>query len=80
MPYERNPTNLPQNRPIEDLWGTLTDLVYKDDWTAKSLQQLRYRIITCLKKLGIEFVGRSFAGILRKLRLVYEKGALAACH
>jgi hypothetical protein len=48
---ERNPTNLPQCRPIEDFFGYLSSLVYANGWKAKDVNQLKNRIKYCLKKL-----------------------------
>ncbi len=41
---KRNPTNVPQCRPIEDFWGTLSSLVYAKGWEAENVQQLKKRI------------------------------------
>lgn len=80
VPKEHNPTNLPQCRPIEDLWGALATLVYENGWEAKNLQQLKRRVKFCFKKLDQDAVRRSCASIRKKLRLVYEKGPFAAVH
>ena len=71
MPKWRNPTNLPQCRPIEDLWGTLTGLVYEGGWTAKIFQKLKNRITRCVKKIDSDGVQRSFSSIREKMRAVY---------
>lgn len=39
-----NPPNVPQGRPIEDFWGALAQLVYEQNWDAKTLKQLERRI------------------------------------
>ncbi len=36
-----NPTNLPQCSPIEDFFGQLSSIVYKDGWTAKNVEELK---------------------------------------
>ena len=41
--YE-NPANLPECRPIEQFWAILKEKVYKRNWRAKNLDQLRKRI------------------------------------
>lgn len=46
----RNPPNVPQNRPIEDLFGYLSSIVYRKGWRAESTQQLMRRIKYCIKK------------------------------
>lgn len=75
-----NPTNLPQCRPIEDLWGYLVDLVYEGGWRANSLDQLRRRVRASIRKLDQESVRASFSSIRRKLRQVYEKGPYSVVH
>ena len=80
VPYERNPTNLPQCRPIEDLWGYLVDLVYEGGWRAENLKQLRRRVNHCIKKVKIESVLASCASIRKNLRLVYQHGPYARVH
>ena len=44
MPKSENPLNTPEIRCIEDFWGLI-----KDDWEAENLDQLRTRILYCLK-------------------------------
>jgi hypothetical protein len=80
VPKIYNPTNLPQCRPVEDLWGMLVDLVYEGGWAAKTVPQLIRRIKKCVKKLDLDAVKRSFSPIRRKLALVYRKGPYAAVH
>lgn len=80
VPKERNPTNLPQCRPIEDIWGTLTDLVYEGGWRAKTMQQLKYRITQCIKKLDPLAVKRAFDGIRASLGRVYREGPMHEAH
>lgn len=80
VPKFYNPTNLPQCRPIEDLWGQLSTLVYQGGWQAKTLRQLKYRIGQSVKKLNLLSVQRSFTNIRGKLRVVYRKGPFSAVH
>ncbi len=80
VPKEHNPTNLPMCRPIEDLWGYLVDLVYEGGWRAETLDQLRRRVKSCIKKLDGEAVRASFSSIRQKLRKVYEDGPYAVVH
>lgn len=77
---KRNPTNVPQCRPIEDFRGILSGLVYSGGWTAKTMQQLKYRITTCLKNVDGNVVRSMFQGIRTKLRLVSRNGPIAANH
>ena len=37
-----NPANLPEARPIEDLWSILKGKVYENGWEAKSLHQINH--------------------------------------
>lgn len=80
VPKERNPTNLPQCRPIEDLWGWLDNCVYANGWKAENLKQLKRRVKFCIKKLDQNSVRRAFLSIRRNLRKVYTDGPFAAVH
>ncbi|CAF4550535.1 unnamed protein product [Rotaria socialis] len=44
VPKEKNPPNVPQVRPIEDLWGILKQMVYAQNYEAKNFDQLASRI------------------------------------
>lgn len=68
VPKERNPTNLPQCRPIEDFFGSLSALVYKNNWRAKDTKQLTTRIRNCIRKMDVSAVQRSCESIATKLR------------
>ena len=41
---EDNYPNVPECRPVEHFWGILKGFVYKNNWQAKDLNQLRSRI------------------------------------
>ena len=43
--------NVPEIRPIENFWSILKGMVYKNNWRAKTLHQLRLRISKCLREL-----------------------------
>ena len=45
---EGNPSNLPQQRPIEDFWGAGEAKVYRGGWEARSDEQLMCRIRTII--------------------------------
>ena len=68
VPQERNPTNLPQCRPIEDFFGALSTLVYKNNWRAKDTKQLTTRTRNCIRKMYNSAVQRSCESIATKLR------------
>lgn len=55
-----NPPNLPECRPIENLWSILKGEVYKNNWKAKTLQELQAKISKCLKKLDRNLVNQLF--------------------
>lgn len=68
---EDNPANLPETRPIEDFWGYLKGLVYKNGWNAKNVDALTNRIKYCLKKVdpqAIQALGSSTFARLDKIR------------
>ena len=51
-----NPPNIPQARPIENLWGILAQKVYEEGWEAKMQQGLISRIQSQLKKFDSIFL------------------------
>jgi hypothetical protein len=80
VPKEHNPTNLPQCRPIEDLWGYLTTIVYGNGWRAKTVKQLKRRILWAVRKVNRNAVQLSCSKIRKNLRVVYQEGPYAAQH
>jgi len=64
----RNPTNVPQCRPIEDFWANLAKNVYKNGWRADNVIQLKNRIRSCLKKMDTKTVTRAVSGVCKRLR------------
>jgi hypothetical protein len=56
-----NPANVPECRPIENLWGILKQQVYKNNWRAKNVKQLYQRIQYCLKNIDMKLVQRLFS-------------------
>lgn len=80
VPKERNPTNLPQCRPVEDLFGKLASEVYKNNWKASNLRELKNRIRLCLRKMDMTGVQRSCKGIRTSLRRVAEHGPFYENH
>lgn len=51
-----NPPNVPEIRPIEDFWGILKGLVYKNNWQAENLDKLKNRIKYCMKKIDKDLI------------------------
>ena len=46
-----NPPNVPQARPIENLWGVFAQKVYEGGWEATTQQELISRMQSQLKNL-----------------------------
>ena len=44
VPKTINPSNIVQERPIEDFWDVLVQLIYGHNWQAKTTKQLKSRI------------------------------------
>ena len=73
-----NPPNVPQARPIENLWGILAQKVYEGGWEAKTQQELISRIQSQLKKFDSNFL-QSLMGVVKtKLRTIADRGVLAS--
>ena len=80
VPKVNNPTNLPQCRPIEDFFGYLSHLVYKNNWRAKNVDQLKRRIRKCIKEIPDDYVERLFAGVRTNLLATYNHGPFHTAH
>ena len=76
----RNPTNVPQCRPIEDFWSILCNKVYKNGWSANNLDQLENRIKSCLRKIDRKTVQNLSNSVNKRLRLAGRKGPIAVVH
>ena len=76
----RNPTNVPQCRPIEDFFGILKANVYKNGWSAKNIRQLQNRIRLCLRKIDPQVVQRTMESVKKRLRNCGLKGVYSVCH
>ncbi len=68
----RNLTNVPQCRPIEDLFGYLSGKVYSNGWSANNLTKLENRIKYCLKNIDMNVVQRSIDSVKKRLRKCVE--------
>lgn len=71
---EDNPPNLPECRPIEDLWSILKGKVYANNWKAETLDQLQLRIVKCLDELDKDLVNRLFRDTRLRLGRVRSNG------
>lgn len=80
VPKTQNPTNLPQCRPIEDFFGQLAQMVYRENWKAENVKQLQNRIRNCLRKIDVSGVQRACRHIRKNLRIVFEKGPYERNH
>lgn len=73
---EDNPTNVPECRPIEDFWGILKGLVYKKNWKASNLIELRRKILLCIREVDITLVQRLAESVNHRLDLVRRNGVI----
>ena len=73
-----NPPNVPQARPIENLWGILEQKVYEGGWEAKTQQDLISRIQSQLKKFDSNFLQSLIGGVKIKLRAIADRGVLVS--
>jgi hypothetical protein len=80
VPKELNPTNLPQCRPIEDLFGHLSQEVYKNGWSASTPEELKQRILYCLRRMDTTSGQFSCNNIRKKLRECYINGPFSCNH
>ena len=71
-----NPTNVPQARPFENLWGLLSAKVYEGGWSCDTLEKLKARILYQLKKLDSNVVQATIRDVRKKLRIIADKGSL----
>ena len=72
------PPNVPQARPIENLWGILAQKVYEGGWEATTQQELISRIQSQLKKFDSNFLQSLMGGVKTKLRAIADRGVLSS--
>ncbi|CAF3637340.1 unnamed protein product [Rotaria socialis] len=80
VPIEYNPQNCPQSCPIETLWSIIDDMVHDNGWEAKSIDQLKRRIIAKLKEIDLKLVQTMLSGIRTQLQKIADKGPYEACY
>ena len=80
VPKEKNPPNVPQARPIEDLWGILKQMVYANNYEAKSLDQLAGRIRKKIRELDKNMLRDMMLGVRSKLRKMWREDVFVVCH
>lgn len=77
---QSNPPNVPQLRPIEDVWLWLQQKVYEGGWEAETEAQLRRRIKRCVKEVDWVRVQKALKAVKTNLRKAADQGALAVLH
>ena len=73
-----NPPNVPEARPIEDFWGLIKGEVYKNNWQAENIDQLKNRINLCLKKIGQNRVYDLMSTVANRLNNIRMHGVIGA--
>jgi hypothetical protein len=77
VPKEKNPPNVPQVRPIEDIWGILKQMVYAQNYEAKNLNQLARRIREKIKELDKKMLREMMLGVRSKLGKMWREGVFS---
>jgi hypothetical protein len=80
VPKQDNPPNLPQARPIENVWGMLKAIVYDKGWEAKSIRALKRKISLSIKKLDLDAIFRDLQSVPYKLRNIGRYGVYCSHH
>ena len=57
-----NPPAVPELRPVKNFWSILKGMVYKNNWQATSIDELKQRIKYCLKKVDVNAVQNMCGG------------------
>jgi hypothetical protein len=69
-----NPAKVPECRPIEDHWAIVKGLVYKNNWQADNLDQLRNRIRYCIKNMDNTIMQHLSQSVQRRLNDIRRNG------
>ena len=81
VPKTKNPPCVPQLRPIEHFWGILKAEVYKHNWRANDLDQLKNRIKYCLRnKIDKTVVHDMMLKVKSNLRKARQDGIQSSYH
>lgn len=75
VPKNDNPPNLPQARPIENLWAILSRKVYENGWEAQSHEQLISRIKSKMNEINVLAVQSMMDNVKSKLHEIEINGA-----
>jgi hypothetical protein len=71
-----NPANLPECRPIENFWSILKGNVYKNNWQAENIDQLKRRINFCLKNINANVIQNLARSIPTRIDFVRRNGVI----
>jgi len=74
IPKSKNVANVPEIRPIEDLWSYLKRQVYQDGWQVKNLIQLKKKIASCIRNIDLKVVQRFAGSTIRRIDFVHRFG------
>ena len=74
VPKEDNPAAAPEVCPIKDFWLDLKRSVYSNDWKAKNITELKYRIKYSLRKMNANIAKTRANETLPRLRKVARNG------
>ena len=74
VPKDINPPNVPQARPIENVWGCLAQKVYEGGWETKTEQQLIYCTESSIKEFDEHIVESHLEGVKAKVKSTGENG------
>lgn len=80
VPKDKNPTNVPQCRPIEDFWAILKRRVWRGENKPKDLQSLITRIKREVRKVDSELVQSVFGSTKQRVRESHRNGPLSVIH
>jgi hypothetical protein len=76
VPKAKNPPNVPECRPIEDFWSILKGMVYKNNWKAKTFQELHDKILKCLENIDNNLVKSLFQSTRCRVGKIRENGVI----
>jgi hypothetical protein len=74
VPKCDNPAATPEARSIEDFWADLKREVYKKNWSAKNIIELKQRIKNCLRKMDVNNAKERASETLPRLNKIARYG------
>ena len=72
VPRSINPANVPKARPIEDFWANLKRKVYQGVTQFQNLEELKDKIISCLKNIDLKSVQAHMRATSKRLINVWK--------